>query len=722
MDTALVVFTRDLRVHDNPALHQACQQARQVVPLFVTDPALAGSALGGSARSANRARFLAESLADLRDSLRQRGADLVMRHGDPAAEVIRLATAVNATMVYLADDVSHYAAARRRRLERACGQHRIGLTVTPGLTVVPPAALTPAGGDHYRIFTPYWRAWRATTWREHCPVPAAITMPAIEDVGRLPTYRGASPRLASGDGAPARLASGEGASSRLASGGETAGRQRFVSWRQRLLAGYADHHDDLAGDLTSRLSAYLRFGCVSPLELALGAMDRPGGEEFCRQLAWRDFFHQVTAAFPDIASKNYRPGVAWHEDQHALDAWRAGETGIPIVDAGMRQLAAEGFMHNRARMITASFLTRNLGIDWRHGYQHFGSLLADGDVACNAGNWQWVAGAGNNTRPNRVLNPLRQAQRFDKNGDYVRRYVPELAGLGPNHIHTPWQLAARQRPGYPAPLVELSLFLCWTAESGGGEVQLRDAAQTLGVHYQTAYAWVREGTLAARKTPRGYEVSDSDVRTLAERRAGGAEPRREIRVRDWTAQASGLYDAIVAGDEKRARHLFGRLAPGVPLHDVCDLVIAPALRRVGTEWAAGNLSVAVEHRASAICERLIASRALQPQGRPRGTAVTATPPGERHALPSLMAAACLREDRWRVHHLGADLPVEDLIDLTRNADADLVVLSCSSPDAIHRAGLVELEIQASLPQVRVLTGGRGATLRDLLDQAKPAAG
>ena len=438
MDTALVVFTRDLRVHDNPALHQACQQARQVVPLFVTDPALAGSALGGSARSANRARFLAESLADLRDSLRQRGADLVMRHGDPAAEVIRLATAVNATMVYLADDVSHYAAARRRRLERACGQHRIGLTVTPGLTVVPPAALTPAGGDHYRIFTPYWRAWRATTWREHCPVPAAITMPAIEDVGRLPTYRGASPRLASG--------------------GETAGRQRFVSWRQRLLAGYADHHDDLAGDLTSRLSAYLRFGCVSPLELALGAMDRPGGEEFCRQLAWRDFFHQVTAAFPDIASKNYRPGMAWHEDQHALDAWRAGETGIPIVDAGMRQLAAEGFMHNRARMITASFLTRNLGIDWRHGYAHFDSLLADADVANNAGNWQWVAGTGNNTRPDRVMNPLRQAQRFDRSGEYVRRYVPELAGLDRTWIRTPWRLppAQRVRLGYPGPLVELS--------------------------------------------------------------------------------------------------------------------------------------------------------------------------------------------------------------------------------------------------------------------------
>ena len=434
MDTAIVVFTRDLRVHDNPALHQACQHARQVVPLFVTDPAIAAPV-----RSPNRARFLAESLTDLRESLRQCGADLILRHGDPAAEVVRLATEVNATMVYLADDVSRYAASRRHALERACGQHRIGLTMTPGLTVVPPAELKPTGGDHYKVFTPYWRAWQAATWRKHCPVPPAITMPAVEDTGRIPATNGAS--------------------ADLATGGETAGRQRFTSWRQPLLDGYSENHDDLAGDATSRLSAYLRFGCLSPLEVALGTMNRPGGEEFRRQLAWRDFFYQVTAAFPDISRKNYRPaGVAWNQDTHALEAWRAGQTGIPIVDAGMRQLDAEGFMHNRARMITASFLTRNLGIDWRCGYAHFGSLLTDGDVACNAGNWQWVAGTGNNTRPNRVMNPLRQASRFDRAGEYVRRYLPELAGLDLAHIHTPWKLPARQRSGYPEPLVELSLI------------------------------------------------------------------------------------------------------------------------------------------------------------------------------------------------------------------------------------------------------------------------
>jgi deoxyribodipyrimidine photo-lyase len=428
METAIVLFTRDLRLHDNPALHLACTQARQVVPLFVVDPAIPAPP--------NRRRFLRDSLADLREGLRHCGADLLIRNGDPVAEVIKLATQTTADAVIIADDVSHYAARRRQNLARECETHRLDLTVTPGLTIVPPGDLTPATGGHYRVFTPYWRAWRATTWRKHCPPPSAIQMPQVEPIGHLP-------------------ATGDGASPGLARGGEQAGRQRFVRWRQHRSAGYDENHDDLAGDQTSRLSAYLRFGCLSPLELAIDARERPGGEEYCRQLAWRDFFYQVTAAFPDIARKNYRPGASWHEDHDALEAWRAGRTGIPIVDAGMRQLAVEGFMHNRARMITASFLTRNLGIDWRSGYQHFGRLLADGDVASNAGNWQWVAGTGNNTRPNRVMNPLRQALRFDQAGEYVRRYVPELAGLDPRYLQTPWQLN-QGHLRYPDPIVELS--------------------------------------------------------------------------------------------------------------------------------------------------------------------------------------------------------------------------------------------------------------------------
>ena len=434
METAIVVFTRDLRLHDNPALAAACRQAAHVVPAFVVHQPLI-------ALSPNRARFLRDCLADVRQGLRERQADLVIRQGDPVAEVMRLAAETGVQGIFIAGDVSHYADRRREGLARECARHRLQLTVTPGLTVVSPGELRPAGGDHYQVFTPYWRAWAAATWRRPVPAPEIVRLPAGLRAGSFPPNAQAD--------SPA-----------LAPGGEGAAQQRAERWLRDGLAGYAGNHDALAADRTSRLSACLRFGCLSPLALASAARRQPGGEELCRQLAWRDFFYQVTAAFPDMARKDYRAAAdgRWNHDEDALDAWRAGRTGVPIVDAGLRQLAAEGFMHNRARMITASFLTRNLRIDWRHGYRHFGRLLADGDVACNAGNWQWVAGTGNNRRPNRVLNPLRQARRFDRAGDYVRRYVPELAGVAAEHIQAPWQLPPGQRRqlGYPAPVVDLS--------------------------------------------------------------------------------------------------------------------------------------------------------------------------------------------------------------------------------------------------------------------------
>ena len=249
-------------------------------------------------------------------------------------------------------------------------------------------------------------------------------------------------------------------------------------------------------------------------------------------------------------------------------------------------------------------------------------------------------------------------------------------------------------------------------------MQLREAADALGVHYQTAYGWVRQGTLPARKTGRGYEVLDSDVLALAERRTSGAAPRPEIRVRDWPAQAGRLYDVIVAGDETLARHDVDRLAVGVPVLDLCERIIAPALRRVGEQWAAGELTIAAEHRASAICERLIGARAHQPPGRPRGIAVTATPPAERHALPALMAAACLREDRWLVHHLAADLPVVDVIGLALDVGADVVVLSSAAAQTARAARRAAREISFSAPRLRVLAGRPGDTLSQLLTLAR----
>jgi methanogenic corrinoid protein MtbC1 len=249
-------------------------------------------------------------------------------------------------------------------------------------------------------------------------------------------------------------------------------------------------------------------------------------------------------------------------------------------------------------------------------------------------------------------------------------------------------------------------------------MQLRDAAEALGVHYQTAYGWVRQGTLAARKAPHGYEVDENDVRDLIAKRAAGASPRREVRVRNWDKQVARLHAALVAGDVAAARQDFDRLAAGVALTELCDRVIGPALRQVGAEWAAGEVSIAVEHRATAICEQLISARVRQPQGRPRGVAVTATPTGERHALPALMAAACLREDRWQVHHLAADLPVDDVITLARDTGASLVVMSSVSADAAGTGTREAREIRERLPGVRVLVGRQGDTLAQLRELAR----
>jgi deoxyribodipyrimidine photo-lyase len=423
MKTAVVLLTRDLRVHDHPALAAACANASQVVPLYVLDPTLADL-------SPNRTRFLHQSLADLRSALRERGGDLVIRTGDPVAETIKLARSVDAEGVGLSADVSRYARRREQRLADECAQHRIALKLFPGLTVVDPGSLTPGGGGPaYRVFTPYHRAWLAAKWRDEVAAPSKITLPPDLPVGELPP-------VPAGDSPDA------------ANGGETEGRRRLSAW-PRHLDGYADAHDDMAADRTSRLSPYLRWGCLSPLEVANAA---EGGEAFVRQLCWRDFYYQVALDFPHLSTRAYRKSgdLAWRDDASALSHWQDGLTGVPIVDAGMRQLKAEGWMHNRARLITAAFLTKHLGIDWRPGIQWFFRWLLDGDVPNNSGNWQWVAGTGNDSRPYRRFNPIRQAQRFDPDGVYVRRYVPELKAIEGAAVHQPWKLT--RKLDYPGPL------------------------------------------------------------------------------------------------------------------------------------------------------------------------------------------------------------------------------------------------------------------------------
>ncbi len=438
MSRALVLFTGDLRVHDHPALSAAVAEHEQIVPAFVLDEVM----LSGSCGAPNRVSFLLDCLRDLDASLRDRGGALVVRRGDVVEQALRLARRWRVQAIHVSAETTPYARARHERLARACADERLELRTFGGSAAVAPGELQPAGGLHYRVFTPYWRVWSKRDPRKAAPAPRRISVPDGLPALRLPS--------------PASLCSGS-PSPELMRGGEREARRRLTAWLRGRLAGYPADHDDLAGEHTSRLSAYLHFGCISPRTILERVEGRTGAEDFARQICWRDFHRQVLAARPDLPWRDYRPrGDRWRRSARDGEAWREGLTGYPIVDAGMRQLATEGFMHNRARLIVGSFLTKLLYIDWRVGAGHFARLLLDADVANNVGNWQWVAGTGNDTRPNRVLNPMRQAERFDPNGDYIRRHVPELAALEGRSVHAPWSLGARRlrELGYPAPIID----------------------------------------------------------------------------------------------------------------------------------------------------------------------------------------------------------------------------------------------------------------------------
>jgi deoxyribodipyrimidine photo-lyase len=430
----VVVFTRDLRVHDHPGLAAAVHGADAVVPAFVLDDAILDSRFAVP----NRLGFLAEALADLDASLRDRGAGLVVRRGDWVDEVALLVRDSHASVVHVAADVSRYSVARAARLAEVLRPLGARVEVHDGITVVPAGAVVPDGKDHYAVFTPYHRQWQSVPWREVAPTPRAVPMVKGIARGRVPAQRS----LVDGHRAPD-----------VVPGGETEARSRLNRWVRAHLAEYPDRHDDLPGDATSHLSAYLHFGCISPLEVATRLHGRTGADALVRQLAWRDFYHQVLAARPDAAWSDYRGPATWDEDDEAFAAWCEGRTGFPVVDAGMRQLLQEGWMHNRARMVVASFLTKDLHLDWRLGARHFLDHLVDGDLANNNLNWQWVAGTGNDTSRHRVFNPTRQGERFDPEGDYVRRYVPELARIDGRAVHDPGPLE-RDACGYPAPIVD----------------------------------------------------------------------------------------------------------------------------------------------------------------------------------------------------------------------------------------------------------------------------
>ncbi|MEU7059563.1 deoxyribodipyrimidine photo-lyase [Streptomyces sp. NPDC046197] len=447
MNVSVVLFTSDLRLHDHPPLRAALDGSRRVVPLFVRDRAI--DAAGFTAP--NRLAFLADCLRDLDAGLRGRDGRLVVRSGDLVDQVCEVAAEADADEVHMAADVSGYAHRREQRLRRALEAEGRRLHVHETVTTaVTPGTLTPSSSDHFAVFTPYFRQWSQQPLRAVLGAPRAVPVPDGIGSEELPS-RADLPELSEG----------------LAPGGETEGRRRVTAWLRSDVAAYQDRHDDLAGDATSRLSPHLHFGTLSPVELVHRARKAggPGPEAFVRQLAWRDFHRQVLGARPDTARADYRTKHdRWRSERAAredVEAWKQGRTGYPIVDAAMRQLRHEGWMHNRGRLLTASFLTKTLYVDWRVGARHFLRYLVDGDLANNQLNWQWMAGTGTDTRPNRVLNPVTQAKRYDPDGAYVRRWVPELARLEGVSVHEPWKLRGPDRAAidYPDPVVDLSAGL-----------------------------------------------------------------------------------------------------------------------------------------------------------------------------------------------------------------------------------------------------------------------
>lgn len=429
----LVLYTRDLRVHDHPALTDAVRSSDEVVPLFVLDPSLLRV-------SPNRSRFLLEGLRDLHRSLEQRGGRLVLRHGDVARTAIAVAREASVDRVLVTGDVTATARDREAWLADGLAREGIDLRVLPGNAIVDPGDVAPAGRGAYLVFTPYHRAWAAAPRRSVLATPGAVRVPAEVASDPLP-----DPRSIAADALD------------LPSGGEAAARRRLDAFLGAHAATYDEARNDPAADVTSRLSPYLRLGFVSANEVASRAAQVPGTEGFVRQLAWRDFFGQLLWHDPRLAWEDLREGPtldpASLEGGHALKLWKDGMTGLPLVDAGMRQLRREGWIHNRVRMVVASFLTRRLGVPWQEGAAHFARYLVDGDPASNAGGWQWVAGTGTDPRRSRSFNPLRQARRFDPHGDYVRRYVRELRGVEGPLVLAPWRDSALlESKGYPEPV------------------------------------------------------------------------------------------------------------------------------------------------------------------------------------------------------------------------------------------------------------------------------
>jgi deoxyribodipyrimidine photo-lyase len=450
--TAIVWYRRDLRVHDHPALRAALDGFDRVVPAFVLDDAL----LHGRYASGSRTAFMLGCLRALDAELGARGSGLVVRRGPPEREIPALAAEAGASEVLWTSDVSPYARARDARVSAALRDARIEARPCTGGYCIDVGRPRTRDGRPFRVFSPFWRAWRAADRR---PVGrAARAMPALP----AELSRGPVPSLGA-------LGLRADVPEPVVEPGEAAARAALGRWLDGPLDRYAARHDAVAGG-TSALSPYLRWGCVSARECEQRAAARGGrgAAAWTRQLCWRDFYAHLLRHHPDSATaelqERYRGALRWDADAALLRAWQEGRTGFPLVDAGMRQLARTGWMHNRARLVAGSFLTKDLHLDWRAGEAWFAHLLLDGEPAQNAGNWQWIASVGADPAPpfRRMYNPARQQERADPGGAYVRHWVPELRDVPPERLAEPWTMTAEEQRAarcvigrdYPAPVVD----------------------------------------------------------------------------------------------------------------------------------------------------------------------------------------------------------------------------------------------------------------------------
>jgi deoxyribodipyrimidine photo-lyase len=452
MAHSIVWFRRDLRLADNAALLAAIRQG-EVIPAFVIDPALLNSDRVGSKRVA----WLAANLRALDRSLRERGSQLIVRRGEPAAELIKLARETQATNVFFNLDLTPYARQRDQRVALELEQNGLAVESFDDMTVHHPEDVVTGTGRPYQVFTAFKKAWLAL------PKPAADEAAALPE--RMPLSVSVPSLTLEMDDVFEVPAAGEGAAL-----------DRLNDFLEETIYGYGAGRNQLDRNATSFLSPYLRFGALSirqaywgakaAIDLADDKEAQVGAEAWLNELIWREFYQALLYHFPHTIEQPLREQFAdfeWLDDYAAFIAWCEGRTGYPVVDAAMRMLNATGWMHNRARMIVASFLTKDLLIDWRKGERYFMQHLIDGDSASNVGGWQWAAGVGADAQPFfRVFNPTLQGQRFDPDGVFVKQWLPELRGVPIEYVHEPWKLSAsdQQRYGvtigrdYPAPIVD----------------------------------------------------------------------------------------------------------------------------------------------------------------------------------------------------------------------------------------------------------------------------